>query len=120
VLEHAVSATPSRPDCAATKTESDDRAVDQGETPAAFGTDAGKASKREAQYGPGTGRQHCGICRYYLVLRPQLKVGACSKVRGPIRPQDWCRFFASGGATHRTVAIDRAPPKAVGAKEVDR
>jgi hypothetical protein len=92
--------------------------VQQGDVPATFG-DEGKASKQEAEYGPG-GRDHCGICRFFLVVQPQRTVGRCVKVRGAIRPQDWCKFFAGGGATHHTTAIDRAPPKGVGAKPEDR
>jgi hypothetical protein len=81
--------------------------------------DAGKASKKEAQYGPG-GRDHCGVCRFFLVLHPQHRVGACTKVRGPISPTDWCKYFASGGSTHKSPTIDRNPPKGVGAKDIDR
>lgn len=81
--------------------------------------DRGKATKAEAQYGPG-GRDHCGICRFYLELTPQAAVGACSKVRGPIRPADWCRYYQAGTRREGATRIDTVPPLAVGAKEQDR
>ena len=87
--------------------------------PAVLG-DEGKATKQEARYGPSTGRDHCAICRHYLVLRQELQVGRCTRVKGGVRPEDWCKFFASGGSTHRAPTIDRNPPKGVGAKEQDR
>lgn len=90
----------------------------QGEVPAVLG-DEGKATKKAANYGPGSAREHCGICRYYLVI-PQKTVGGCTKVRGPIKPEDWCKFFAPGGSATHTATIERSPPKAVGAREIDR
>jgi hypothetical protein len=82
--------------------------------------DAGKATKQEAQYGPGTGRAHCAICRYYMVVTAQLELGRCTRVKGGIRPEDWCKYFAGGGSTHKVPRIDRNPPKSVGAKDSDR
>lgn len=66
-------------------------------------TDAGKVSKVEAQYGPG-GRDHCGVCRYFVVLNPQRVVGACLKVRGPIGRQDWCKLFERERTASETTA----------------
>jgi hypothetical protein len=71
--------------------------------------DRGKATKAEAQYGPG-GKDHCGICRYFLELSPQRTVGACSKVRGPIRPQDWCRYYQFGTRAEGATRIAAVPP----------
>jgi hypothetical protein len=79
--------------------------------------DAGKDSKKAAEYGPG-GRDHCGICRYYIVVHPQLSVGGCTKVRGPIRPEDWCKHFQLG-YSYSTVRIDKVPPKAVSAPRLE-
>jgi hypothetical protein len=73
--------------------------------------DAGKVSKKEAHYGAG-GRDHCGICRFYVVVHPQMKVGGCTKVRGPIRPEDWCKFYQLADG-QKTVRSDTFPPKAV-------
>lgn len=70
--------------------------------------DRGKATKAEAQYGPG-GRDHCGICRYYLELNPQAAVGACSKVRGPIWPDWWCRYYQLGTRREGATRIDTEP-----------
>jgi hypothetical protein len=78
--------------------------------------DRGKATKAEAKYGPG-GRDHCGICRYYLELTPQAAVGACSKVRGPIRPQDWCRYYQLGRRPDGATRVDAVPPLAAGVEE---
>jgi hypothetical protein len=77
--------------------------------------DRGKASKAAAQYGPG-GRDHCGICRYYLELSPQAKTGACNKVRGPIRPQDWCQFYERGTSREGATRVDTVPPLAAAAR----
>jgi len=72
--------------------------------------DRGKATKAEAQYGPGSGRERCAICRYFLELSPQRAVGACSKVRGPIRPQDWCKYWARGTRAEGSTMDPAVPP----------
>ena len=64
--------------------------------------DAGKQSKSAVNYGPSHGFERCGVCRYYLPLA-QKAVGNCYKVKGPIKPEDWCKLWARRSPTRETV-----------------
>lgn len=44
-------------------------------------------SKASVGYSQGMTNAHCAICIHYLGN------GACEKVKGLIRPDDWCKLF---------------------------
>lgn len=45
-----------------------------------------KATKAEADYGPGKKSEHCRICEHW-------RQGACTKVQGQIDPDAWCKYW---------------------------
>lgn len=47
---------------------------------------AGKYSKDEVDYSPGTNAEHCGICDHF-------RAGKCTEVEGNIAPSYWCTEF---------------------------
>jgi hypothetical protein len=50
-----------------------------------------KISKTAAEYEhPAKGDNHCGICEYFEQIEPD----HCSRVRGVIKAEDWCRLFS--------------------------
>lgn len=49
-----------------------------------------KVAKSVAGYEhPAKGPDHCGICRFYEQIKPD----HCSRVKGIIEAEDWCRLF---------------------------
>ena len=46
-----------------------------------------RRSKNEVDYGPGTRKEHCGICEHFE------EPSSCRKVRGVIDPEYWCNLF---------------------------
>lgn len=46
-----------------------------------------KLSKDAVDYGPGTRREHCAICRHFQPPH------ACERVEGTIDPTAWCEEF---------------------------
>lgn len=46
-----------------------------------------KATKKEAQYGPGNGTVRCYLCLHFE------KPNACTKVEGRIKPDDACKYW---------------------------
>jgi hypothetical protein len=60
----------------------------------AFGGSVGKADKDSVNYSKGMPSSHCGICQHY-------SNGTCSKVKGPIDPDMWCKLFKRAVARAR-------------------
>jgi hypothetical protein len=49
-----------------------------------------KLTKKEADYGIGKPKAHCGICRHFK------KPNACEIIEGKIEPLAWCKYFEKG------------------------
>ena len=47
-----------------------------------------KISKEAADYGKGLPQAHCGICQHFTAP------SHCGIVVDPVRPEDWCKYFA--------------------------
>lgn len=60
------------------------------------GTPAFKQPKKEADYTDESEveGQTCGNCIFYYV-QPQRDISICSKVRGKVKEQGWCKYWQS-------------------------
>ena len=47
-----------------------------------------RITKDEADYSPGTAREHCGNCRFFIASS-----NGCEKVEGHILARMWCRLW---------------------------
>jgi hypothetical protein len=49
-----------------------------------------KDTHEKAEYEhPAKGKNHCGICEYFIDAKP----ARCQHVKSPIRAEDWCHRF---------------------------
>jgi hypothetical protein len=52
-------------------------------------------SKSGANYQPNSShKQTCSTCRYYIPDKNNDDLGACSLVKGDIKPKAWCTLYA--------------------------
>jgi hypothetical protein len=46
-----------------------------------------KSAHSEVNYGPGTKREHCGVCVHFIAPR------RCESVKSPVSAEAWCMRF---------------------------
>lgn len=55
--------------------------------------EAGKKDKKEVDYSTGMRQSRCAFCEYFVPENQGSNDGTCTKVKGRINGEMWCKLF---------------------------